>query len=248
MAHPHSADGLHPSTHLPTHLPIHSLILAVILAALALLVWLLLKDQTALFTPAGLRQAVEHLGHWGPMLYIGTLALSVVISPIPGAPLVVMGGVMWGPVAGVYAVVGGFAGGLIAYAIARTLGQAAVQKLTGRSLTLAAEGEDIGTGLVLVSRLLPVLPFGFLSYGWGMANVPARSYAIATLVGMTPPTLLLSYLGENFTAQASGTLVLTAVVLLLLVGLPLLRRGAPLNLQDLIQMRNTLPILVRFHD
>ncbi|MBF2035921.1 MAG: TVP38/TMEM64 family protein [Leptolyngbyaceae cyanobacterium T60_A2020_046] len=221
----------------PTVLPkIHRLIVAVVITALALLVWLLLKDQTALFTPAELRQTVEHLGHWGPTLYMGILALSVIISPIPGAPLVVMGGVVWGPVAGAYSIVGGFAGGLVAYAIGRTLGQSAVQALTGRSLTIAAEGEDIGAGLVLVSRLLPVLPFGFLSYGWGMANVPARSYAIATLLGMTPPTLLLSYLGESFTAQASGALVLTVVVLLLLVGLPLLlRRGAPLNLQDLIQ-------------
>lgn len=227
----------------PTVLPkTHPLIVAAVIATLALLVWLLLKDQTALFTPTGLRQAVEHLGHWGPTLYMGVLALSVIISPIPGAPLVVMGGVVWGPVAGVYSIVGGFAGGLVAYAIGRTLGQAAVQTLTGRSLTIAAEGKDIGAGLVLVSRLLPVLPFGFLSYGWGLADVPARPYAIATLLGMTPPTLLLSYLGEGFTSQASGALVLTIVALLLLVGLPLLlRRGDPLKLQDLIQIRNNIP-------
>jgi uncharacterized membrane protein YdjX (TVP38/TMEM64 family) len=220
----------------------HPLIVAAVIAVLAPLAWLLLKDQTALFTPTGLKQAIEHLGYWGPTLYIGVLALSVIISPIPGAPLVVMGGVVWGPVAGVYSIVGGFAGGLVAYAIARTLGQAAVQVLTGRSLTIAAEGEDIGVGLVLVSRLLPVLPFGFLSYAWGLANVPSRSYAIATLLGMTPPTLLLSYLGESFTAQVPGALVLIGVVLLLLVGLPfLLRRGAPLQLQDLIQIRNNIP-------
>ncbi len=69
-----------------------------------------------------------------------------------------------------------------------------------------------------VSRLLPVLPFGFLSYAWGLANVPARSYAIATLLGMTPPTLLLNYLGEDVTALASGTLVQSKKISLASIG------------------------------
>jgi hypothetical protein len=72
---------------------------------------------------------------------------------------------------------------------------------------------------------------------------------IATLLGMTPPTLLLSDLGESFSAQASGALVLTVVALLLLVGLPLLlRRGDPLKLQDLIQIKNALSTLAKSHD
>ncbi len=53
-----------------------------------------LEHVSALFDLIELRHSITHLGVAGPGVYLAVLALSVVISPIPGAPLVVMGGVM----------------------------------------------------------------------------------------------------------------------------------------------------------
>lgn len=96
--------------------------LAILLLCLAVCYWLL-NPQLNLLTPEGFRQTVKNLGLLGPFVYIGILALSVVISPIPSAPLAVIAGTIWGTfMAGVYSIIGGFLGGLIAYFLGRTLG------------------------------------------------------------------------------------------------------------------------------
>jgi len=212
--------------------------MAVLLIAALALVGLLLGHYSDVFSPAKLKRIVTDLGAGGPIIYMAVLALSVVVSPIPGAPLVVMGGVIWGwPLAGLFSISGGFLGSLVAYGIARTLGLATVQLLTGRSIAIAPDYENQYVGwMVFLSRLLPVLPFGFISYGWGLANISVRRYAIATLLGMAPPTLLLSYAGEAFTTTFTAATVSLILILLLIVGVPLLMQRDRFDLTGIIQV------------
>jgi len=198
--------------------------LLIIIICLLFYGWLTFKGEHNLLTPTGLQQAMQELGWWAPLIYMGILALSVIISPIPGAPLVVAGGVIWElPLAGIYSVMGGFLGGLVAYWIGRTLGDTAIQSITGRSLQLISEQQKSYAGwFVLIMRLFPVLPFGLISYTSGLAKLPATSYALATLIGMTPPTFLLSYWGQSLTTDIFTTIIATLLVLIGLIGLPLL--------------------------
>jgi len=201
--------------------------LTILIICLALYLWLALRADHNLLTPAGLKATVQELGVFSPILYMGILALSVIISPIPGAPLVVAGGAVWGfPLGGIYSVMGGFVGGLVAYFIGRTLGNSAIQALTGQSIRWGQTYRDKYSGwFVFFTRLLPILPFGLISYGSGVAKFPAKSYAIATLLGMTPPTLLFSYLGESLTSSIVKTILVSILLLILLVAIPLgLRR------------------------
>lgn len=81
-----------------------------------LVCWWLQHPEINLFAPAGFKLTVKSLGFAGPLVYMGVLALSVVISPIPSAPLAVVAGAIWGPIlAGIYSVIGGSVGSLIAY-------------------------------------------------------------------------------------------------------------------------------------
>lgn len=101
--------------------------LGIFLLCLLLCLWLTQPSfnqfMVNLFTPDGFEQSVKRLGSWGPLIYIGLIALSVVISPIPSAPLAMIAGALWGAVvAGIYSVIGGFLGGLVAYYLGRTLG------------------------------------------------------------------------------------------------------------------------------
>jgi uncharacterized membrane protein YdjX (TVP38/TMEM64 family) len=82
--------------------------LAILLLCLAVCYWLL-NPQVNILTPEGFRETVKNLGLLGPFVYIGILALSVVISPIPSAPLAVIAGTIWGTLmAGIYSIIGGF--------------------------------------------------------------------------------------------------------------------------------------------
>lgn len=194
-----------------------------ILILCGLLCWgLSLRQNGNLLTPDGLKQTIQNLGVLGPIAYIGLLALSVVISPIPGAPLAVVGGMVWGSLlAGIYSVIGGFLGSLVAYFIGRTLGRSAIQALTGRSIYFAQQRGEVYVGwLIFFSRLFPVLPFDLISYGAGITKLPVRIYATATLLGMIPSTFLLSYAGAAIvTAHSSAALL---IIFALFIGIPLI--------------------------
>lgn len=108
--------------------------------------------------PAHLMSTLEHAGLWGPAVYIAVIAVSVVISQIPGAPLAIAAGAFWHPVlAAFYTVIGGFSGALIAYGLGHRMGQPLIKALTGKTLNLSTErGETYLGWVIFATRLLPV--------------------------------------------------------------------------------------------
>lgn len=191
------------------------------------------------FTPDGFEQAIHHLGNWGALIYIGLITLSVVVSPIPSAPLAMIAGALWGTfLAGIYSVIGGFLGGLIAYYLGRTLGRSAIKALTGKIMVFSKRKGEIYLGwLIFASRLLPVLSFDLISYGAGMTGLSLPIYATATLLGMIPSTFLLTYLGDAIVVDFSQGIVLSIIFLIILVGLPwAVRRYNWFGLRDSIRI------------
>lgn len=201
--------------------------------------WWLLRPDLNLFTPEGFRQGVENLGWLGALVYMILLALSVVISPIPGAPLAVVAGAMWGTMlATIYSVIGGFLGGLIAYYIGRTLGRSAVYALTGKVIYFTKNRGEVYLGwLIFITRLLPVLSFDLISYAAGITGLSLPIYATATLLGMIPSTFFLTYMGAAFQVGKLLGVALLVIFVILLIGLPWgIRRYNWLGLQDIIRI------------
>ena len=191
-----------------------------------------------LLDPASLPSTMERMGPWGPLLYIVIITLSVVISQIPGAPLAVAAGALWDPLlAGIYTVIGGFSGALIAYTLGKTMGQSIIVALTGKTLSFAPSQRYLGW-MIFTTRLLPVFSFDLVSYGAGIAGLSLPVYASATFFGMVPSTLLLTYLGGSL--QLSGTVMASLVTtfLVLFVGIPvLLHHYNWLNIRDLVSLK-----------
>lgn len=216
--------------------------LAVLLLCLLTCWWLWARPHLNLLTPQGLKPAIESLGFLGPLVYIGILSLSVVISPVPGAPLAIVAGTIWGAFwAGIYSIVGGFLGSLIAYYLGRTLGRSAIQALTGKVIVFSKQRGEFYLGwFIFINRLLPVLPFDLISYGAGMAGLSLPIYASATLLGMIPSTLALTYLGSAFTVERPFAIVLALILILLLLGLAWgIRRYNWLGLKDMIRVEGS---------
>ena len=183
-----------------------------------------------------LQTTVANAGSSGPVLYIMIIALSVVVSQIPGAPLAVMAGSLWSPLAaGAYTVVGGFTGALIAYGLGWHVGEPLVKALTGRTLQFDHEQSETALGLLIfVTRLLPVVSFDLVSYGAGMARLSLPMYAGATLFGMVPSTFLLTYMGDLIHLDGSAVWGMGALFVLFF-GLPLLMyRYNWLNVRSLL--------------
>ncbi|NET35032.1 MAG: TVP38/TMEM64 family protein [Cyanothece sp. SIO1E1] len=184
--------------------------------------WMQQHADINLLTPEGLQRVIHNSGLMGPLIYIGVLALSVVICQIPGVPLAIAAGTIWGPLtAGIYSVIGGFLGALIAYLLGQTLGRSTLKALTGKVVYFSKDqGETYIGWLIFITRLLPVLSFDLISYGAGMTGLSLPIYASATLLGMVPSTFLLTYVGSAFTIGAGLGIAFAMVFLVVLVGLP----------------------------
>ncbi|MEO1067657.1 MAG: VTT domain-containing protein [Cyanobacteria bacterium J06638_6] len=128
------------------------------------------------FTKAGLKDAISGFGIWGPLLYILVLALSVVVSQIPGLPMACAAGAVWGTwLGGFYSICGGFIGAMVAYYLGRTLGRSSIRALSGKTLYFTTLRGHVFLGwLVFVSRLLPIVSFDLVSYGAGMAGLDTK--------------------------------------------------------------------------
>lgn len=184
------------------------------------------------FSPELMKQWIVDLGGWGPLVYIAFLALSVVLSQIPGAPLAIVAGTIWSPfLAGIYTVAGGFLGAIIAYGLGRKLGAPLLAKFIGKDISLEFENHASRLGsMIFLSRLFPVVPFDLLSYGAGVSRISWPTYAIATLAGMIPSTFLLTYSGNSIPWKSWDWTVVAVVASILCVisaGIYLLKQWKP---------------------
>ncbi|GAB4179633.1 MAG: hypothetical protein Fur006_13100 [Coleofasciculaceae cyanobacterium] len=217
----------------------NAIALSILLLCLLICGWLWVRPDLDLFSAEGLEQAIQNWGWLGILVYIGILIVSVVISPIPSAPLAVAAGMVWGSIwAGIYSIIGGFLGGLLAYFIGYTLGRSAVHALTGKLIYFSKNRGEVYLGWVIfITRLLPVLSFDLISYGAGITGVSLPIYATATLLGMIPSTFFLTFLGSTFTVGLPSGIFLSILFLILLIGLPYaIHRYNWFNMRDIIHV------------
>jgi len=209
-------------------------------AAIALTLFLVQRQWNLnLFSAAGFQAAAEQAGHWGPLLYILLLVISVVVSQLPGAGLAIAAGAVWGPLlAGVYTIMGGFLGALVAYSLGRAVGPGLLTALTGKRIRFSkARGERYLGGLIFLTRLVPIFSFDLISYGAGITKLSFPIYASATLLGMIPSTLMLTYLGGAFHLGMAAIAGLISFAIAGLVLLPWsIRRYNWLDLQSIVQI------------
>jgi uncharacterized membrane protein YdjX (TVP38/TMEM64 family) len=190
--------------------------------------WLLLKESGAyqlivrLSTDdAFLKQTLEDLGILAPLIFIGFQALQVVISPIPGEPVGILGGYLFGLWGGFfYSMIGLTLGSLTCFAIGRWLGVHFVRKLVNprawQRIGFIVESE--GAIICAVIFAMPGLPKDMTCYLFGVSTIPFWVFAVVSTIARAPHTWVLSKQGAQ---AASGDylelLLLTAVVLLVVL-------------------------------
>lgn len=202
-----------------------------IVAGLALVLALgaaywLLRDSallTTLLDSEALKSFVDSLGPWGPAVVIGLMALAILVSPIPSAPIALAAGALYGHGWGtLYVLLGAEIGALAAFGIARLVGYEVLRNWLGERLSLGWLGsQNALMGLVFVSRLLPFVSFDVISYAAGLTVLSAWRFALATLAGIVPASFLLAHFGAEMAAGEGDQALIAVLALGVLVALPL---------------------------
>lgn len=166
--------------------------------------------------PETLAGRINGYGVWGSIALMGLMTVAVLIGPIPTFPITIASGLAFGPVWGVcYAVLGALLGAIMGFYTARLVGREWMARFMRGHLSFCGACSDrLLFWVVLTARLLPVVSFGLVSYAAGLTAMRLPAYALATLIGMLPATIVYVLFGASLELSRT-TLVLTGILVLL---------------------------------
>ena len=197
------------------------------------LVWDLLFGELIPLNPEEIGERLDGMGPIAPLAYIAAMTLAVVVSPVPSVPLDIAAGLAFGLLWGtVYTLIGAEAGAIIAFLIARRMGRPwLARKLPAPTMRRIDDlATRQGVKALLVTRLLPVFNFDWVSYAAGLTSISLPRFAAATFVGMIPPVVAIVAVGASLPDRPllSGAIFAGLVALalgpLIVVAIPSLRR------------------------
>ncbi len=140
-----------------------------------------------------LRDWIDGLGSWGPVVFILIYAVAVVAA-IPGVALTVIAGALFGSAIGIAVVsIAATLGASLAFLVARYFARDAIARWLSRKETfrrLDEMTETHGATIVALTRLVPIFPFNLLNYGFGLTRVPFWTYVFWSWLCMLPGTVL----------------------------------------------------------
>ncbi len=182
--------------------------------------WVLPIQQ--LLDPETLTESLRELGMLGPLVLTGLMTLAVVVSPIPSLPIDLAAGATYGPWwGGVYVLVGAELGAVISFMIGRSVGRNFVEDWMGQHVVFCEKCSDHHLwGVVALARLLPIFSFDIVSYGAGLTRMSLRSFALATLLGMIPPTFAFTYFGSSLVVGGWPVIVLSLLLISFFLAFP----------------------------
>ena len=179
---------------------------------------------------ARLRQAVEGYGALAPAVFIGGYILAVVFF-VPGLPITVLGGVVFGPIRGtVYVWIAATIGAALAFLVARYAVRGIVERwvrASPRLVRIDTQVAENGWRIVMLTRLVPLFPFNLQNYAYGITRIGFWPYAITSSLCMIPGTAAFTFAGGAISegrGHIKRTLAYLALAGVLLVLISLLPR------------------------
>lgn len=194
-----------------------------ILLILTLIIFIYLVQHYNLIqylNPEMLKSQIEQFGIWGPLVFIGIYILGTILF-VPGTPLTLAGGVLFGPLLGtLYVLIGATIGATAAFEVSRHVGRDYLEsKLKNNFKALDSWQQkfcDNSFMAVVFLRLIPLFPFNGLNYALGLMKVKTSTYFWASLVGMLPGTFVYVYLGDSLASLDPKKIAIAILLMALL--------------------------------
>ncbi|OGP67616.1 MAG: hypothetical protein A2031_09585 [Deltaproteobacteria bacterium RBG_19FT_COMBO_43_11] len=140
-----------------------------------------------------LRAWISGLGSWGPLVFVVIYIIAVILA-LPGSAITIAGAALFGSVWGVVLVsIASTIGASIGFLISRYLARDfIVHKFSQNEKfkKLDQLTKEHGAIIVAITRLVPLFPFNFLNYGFGLTGVRFWTYVFWSWLCMLPGTVL----------------------------------------------------------
>ncbi|MDI6825680.1 MAG: VTT domain-containing protein [Candidatus Aenigmarchaeota archaeon] len=145
---------------------------------------------------------------YGSLGLLVVMIIQTIIAPISSEVLLMFSGALGMRVLDIviFGSLGMIIGSVIAFYIARVGGKPIITKLVRKKWIDALDGwiERNGMWAILLTRLIPVMPFDLISYTSGITGLKFKNYFLATVIGAFPRTFLLAIVGGTAKAMLSS--------------------------------------------
>ncbi|MDE0043536.1 MAG: TVP38/TMEM64 family protein [Candidatus Poribacteria bacterium] len=145
-----------------------------------------------------LKAEIGNFGAFAPLVYIGFYVLATIFF-LPGLPVTMLSGLVFGPFWGVvYASIGSVIGISCAFLIARYAARGMVERWVDRNAQFRRIDEGVrrqGWRMLMITRLLPIFPFNLQNYAYGLTKIGFVTFVLVSWVCMLPGTAAYVQLG-----------------------------------------------------
>ncbi len=166
-----------------------------------------------------LRGLIHGYGTLAPVIYMLVYSISPALF-LPGLPLTIAGGILFGPFWGViYTITSATLGACVAFLISRYIARDWIEKKlkSPRWKRLDQGVEQHGWKIVAFTRLIPLFPFNLLNYAFGLTKIKFLHYAAATAVCMLPACIAYIVFSSSLLDVVKGRISSKFVVGLILI-------------------------------
>lgn len=194
--------------------------------AFAAFLLVLLCGALAAYVLEGQARPVEDMvawlrstGAWAPLAVIVLMVLHSFV-PFPAEILALCAGAIFGTLLGAALIwTGAMLGALVAFWIARQLGQETVRgwMSEAQARQLDAWTDERGALALLAARLIPVIAFNLINYAAGLTRVRLWTFMWTTALGILPVTLLCTWFGARMLGMDWPVLAAVSAVLLIVL-------------------------------
>jgi uncharacterized membrane protein YdjX (TVP38/TMEM64 family) len=191
-----------------------SLIKILIAVGIIVVVYLVLRhygitEHIRLENVPKIKTWVESFGVIAPLVYIGLYLISTIFF-LPGSPVTVLAGFVFGPLWGVfYASIASIISVACAFLIARYVARDLVEgwvKDNAQFRKIDEQVEEQGWRILMFTRLVPIFPFNLQNYAYGLTSIRFPTFVFISAIFMLPGTIALVLLGGAFVSGEGNVL------------------------------------------
>ncbi|WP_442879188.1 TVP38/TMEM64 family protein [Citrobacter sp.] len=151
-----------------------------------------------------LHDLIRQSGMFGYALYI-LLFIVAALCLIPGSVLVIVGGILFGPVMGtLVSLFAATVASALSFLLARWLGRDLLLKYAGHTTIFQAIEKGIaqsGIDFLIFTRLVPLFPYNIQNYAYGLTTISFWSFTVISAVTTLPGLFIYTLMSHELASE-----------------------------------------------
>nr|WP_315019597.1 TVP38/TMEM64 family protein [uncultured Aminipila sp.] len=197
-------------------------IIVLIVATIAVMVPFGGTIMELLSKPENIKNFVENYGIFGALIFIAFQVIQIVVAIIPGEPIQIAGGYIYGTLGGfTLSTIGIMMGSIIAFLISRKFGLPVVKIfIKEEKLFYYKDKFESKKGLLIIFLLclIPGIPKDVLVYAVGLTLIRFRIFFAIYFFARIPAGILASYMGAQLGQNNIIGFIVTGVIVMIILG------------------------------